>query len=96
MSLASLGLVAQSAVIGFALVVALLLVAPLALRVSGAFGLQAALAAAICCWLGAQFSLLIAAMIRGGASLMQRLLLGMIGRAYVFNGHRHRTAHPQS
>ncbi len=79
--LAGLGLVAQSAVIGCALLVVWLLLAPLAIGVSGTFGLQAALLAALCCWLGAQFSLLIAALIRGGASLLQRILLGLVARA---------------
>jgi hypothetical protein len=79
--LAGLGLVSQSALIGCALVVAWLLLAPLAMRLNGSDGLRAAAIAAVCCWLGAQFSLLIAAMIRGGATLMTRIWLGMIARA---------------
>ncbi len=79
--LAGLGLVAQSAVIAGALVLAWLLVAPLATRFSGTLGLKATLLAAVACYAGAQFSLLISALIRGSASIMNRLVLGMIARA---------------
>jgi len=79
--LAGLGLVAQSAVIAGALAGSYLLVAPLAAGVSGALGLKTALLAAVACYVGAQFSLLISALIRGGATIMNRLVLGMIARA---------------
>jgi hypothetical protein len=79
--LAGLGLVAQSALIAGALVVAYLLVAPLAVSLSGTFGLKTALLAAVACYVGAQFSLLISALIRGGATIMHRLVLGMTARA---------------
>ncbi len=79
--LAGLGLVAQSAVIAGALVLAWLLVAPLAASLSGTLGLRAALVAAVACYAGAQFSLLISALLRGGATIMNRLVMGMIARA---------------
>jgi hypothetical protein len=79
--LAGLGVVAQSAVVAGALVVAYLLVAPLAASLSGTFGLKTALLAAVACYVGAQFSLLISVLIRGGATIMHRLVLGMVARA---------------
>jgi hypothetical protein len=79
--LAGLGLFAQSALIGCALLAAWLLLSPLALQTAGAEGLQAAAIAAVVCWLGAQFSLAIAALIGEGASLLSRIWLGMIARA---------------
>jgi hypothetical protein len=79
--LAGLGLFAQSALIGCALLAAWLLLSPLAMQTAGAEGLQAAAIAAVVCWLGAQFSLAIAALIGEGASLLSRIWLGMAARA---------------
>lgn len=81
--LKSLGPVAQSAFIALALLVVWLAVAPLAYGVSGMPGLQVSLLAALICWLGAQFSLLISLLIRGDEVIFQRLVLGMTARAMV-------------
>jgi hypothetical protein len=81
--LARLGLVAQSLFVAAALAGALLLLAPLAYAISGPFGLQVELLAALLCWMGALFSLSISAFIRGGVSVMNRMVLGMTARAMM-------------
>jgi hypothetical protein len=79
--LAGFGLPAQSAVVGGALLLVWLLLAPLAVSLDGSLGLVAAAIAAGACWMGAQFSLLIATLVRGTDHLLHRIVLGMTARS---------------
>ncbi len=79
--MARLGLPAQSLFVVAALGGVYGLLAPLAYGVSGTQGLLAALVAAVVCWVGALFSLLISAMVRGSVTVMHRMLFGMTARA---------------